>query len=72
MDYKTEGLEIPNVIKAFDFFSQIYCQKFEEGAMDDKDQELHDKIRGLGVYKMVSDIHDEDYTTPMAALKTYK
>ena len=59
-------------MKAFDFFSQIYCQKFEEGAMDDKEYELHDKQRTLGVYKMISDIHDEDYSTPLAALKTYK
>ena len=59
-------------MKAFDFFSQIYCQKFEEGAIDDKELEQHDRNRGLGIYKMISDIHDEDYTTPMASLKGYK
>lgn len=72
VDYKGEETSVVNVMKAFDFFSQIYCQKFEEGALDNKDLEIHDKVRGLGVYKMISDIHDEDYTTPMAALKTYK
>lgn len=59
-------------MRAFDFFSQIYCQKFEVGALDSMDSEKHDKSRVLGIYKMLVDIHDESYNTPLSILKGFK
>lgn len=39
VDYKNTATNKDNVLKAFDFFSQIYCQKFEVGALEDKAEE---------------------------------
>lgn len=67
VDHSSSNFE--KILKAFDFYSQIYCSKFEEGQMDDKEQEEYDRIQSLGIYKMVADIHDETYTTPLMTLK---
>jgi hypothetical protein len=40
--------------------------------MDNKKLEEHDRVHGLGVYKMIGDIHDEDYRTPLKILSKYK
>lgn len=34
--------------------------------------EAHDKSLMLGVYKMIHDIHDKDYVTPLKTLKDHK
>ena len=72
VDYKNTATNKDNVLKAFDFFSQIYCQKFEVGAIDDKAEERQDRTKGLGIYKMIDDIHDSTYVTPLKALKQFK
>lgn len=72
MDYDSNETQKENVMRAFDFFSQIYCQKFEVGALSDKDSESHDQARALGVYKMLLNIHDETYNTPLSILKSFK
>jgi len=64
--------ELEGVMRAFDFFSQIYCQKFEVGQLEDQKAEEHDRLKNLGVYKMISDIHDASYKTPLTVLKGYK
>ena len=51
-------------MKAFDFFSQIYCSKFEEGHFDSEEVEREFQRKKLGVYAMLSDIRDEDYSSP--------
>ena len=37
--------------------------------MDNLEMESHDKSRMLGVYKMVHDIQDKEYITPLKTLK---
>ena len=71
VDYEnTESMS--NILSGFDFFSQIYCQKFDAGQMIDEKEEKNDKDTQLGIYRMIHDIHDETYTTPLASLKDYK
>lgn len=72
VDYDHLDTQKENVLKAFDFFSQIYCQKFEVGALESEEEDMQDKERMLGVYKMVHDIHDNQYRTPLTALKGLK
>ena len=72
IDYDHSETQKENVLKAFDFFSQIYCQKFEAGALESEREDIQDKERVLGVYKMVHDIHDSKYLTPLSALKGLK
>lgn len=51
VDYQQSPFD--KVIKAFDFFSQIYCSKFEEGQIDSIDQERSDEVNTLGIYRMI-------------------
>ena len=50
-------------MKAFDFFSQIYCSKFEEGHFESVESETLDQHYDLGIYGMLSDIRDQDYVS---------
>ena len=43
--------------------------KFEEGYISTEEEEENDKIRVLGMYKMIEDIHDSEYKTPSPTLK---
>lgn len=52
-----------------DFLSQIFCSKFEEGLLKSEEEEEHDQMRNVGVYKMISDLKDEMYKTPLNTLK---
>ena len=60
-----------DTMRAFDLFSQLYCQKFN-GQIDTSKQEREDKYKQLGVYKMASDIHDSQYSSPLKTLHPYK
>jgi hypothetical protein len=42
VDYDHLETQKENVLKAFDFFSQMYCQKFEVGVLDTLGSELED------------------------------
>jgi len=39
----------------------MYCQKFEDNQIESKEAEEIDRSRNLGIYRMVSDIRDEEY-----------
>lgn len=56
-------------MKTMDFLSQIYCSKFEEGDIEDEDEESHYKDKNLGIYKMIYDIRDAEYASPLTTLK---
>jgi len=62
---------VPETMRAFDVYSQIYCQKFN-GQIESKDAEAHDARKELGVAKMLSDIHDAKYVSPLHTLEPYK
>ena len=59
-----------NVVKAFDMFSQLYCQKFN-GQMESEDLEAVESRYLLGMYKLRHDIIDEDYKAPLEQLKRH-
>lgn len=40
--------------------------------MDSKESEKHDRSKGIGVYKMIDDIHDHGYQSPLSTLRQYK
>jgi hypothetical protein len=40
--------------------------------MDDLKSEKHDRSKGVGVYKMIDDIHDHGYQSPLATLRQFK
>ena len=66
----TEAENAEKIMKAFDFYSQIYCSKFEKGQMDEVKDEANDYNYVLGAYKMVRDIRDESYKTPIKTLSS--
>mgnify|MGYP000853728392 CR=1 FL=1 len=37
--------------------------------MVNMDEEEYDRFNTFGVYKMIQDIHDEEYTSPLKLLK---
>lgn len=66
VDYSTSTFE--NVIKAYDFYSQMYCAKFEpSGVINEED--AYDLTENLGIYKMKQEIRDEKYSSPLSTLK---
>lgn len=71
VDY-SQSESLDKIHRALDFFSQIFCQKFEEGNLDDMEVERNDRNKNLGLYKMIEDIHDMDYHTPLSSLQHYK
>ena len=71
MDCIDEAQDKGKTLKALDFFSQIFCQKFEGNNLE-AEQEEYDLKYNLGIYKMIHDIHDETYQTPMKVLETFK
>ena len=64
-----ESSTVDNIMKAYDFFNQIFCMKFEEGYISTEEEEQHDKSKVLGMYKMLEDIHDSEYQSPSPTLK---
>ena len=63
VDYN-QSTKADSIMKAFDFYSQIYCAKFEEGHFDEAETERIAMFKNLGVYAMVQDIRDEEYASP--------
>ena len=41
------------IMRAFDFYSQIYCQKFEVGALENMEEEKYLEDNHLGIYHMI-------------------
>lgn len=58
-------------IKALDIFSQVYCQKFN-GQVESQEAERADQDKGLGIYKMLHDMHDPVYLSPLQSLDDLK
>jgi len=67
----SRSASVDQTMKAFDVYSQIYCQKFN-GQIESKEAEAQEQLQGLGVYKMLHDMHDQAYMTPLPGLEAFR
>ena len=71
VDYEnsSEAVSLNSVIRGFDFYSQIYCSKFIDILPENKELDKYDLDNKLGIYRMIQDVRDKYYRSPLQVLK---